>query len=49
MGRNENAALIMTGSGLKDIQSAIRAAGRAIAIRPEIEDVREAVLAGVTH
>ena len=35
----------MTGNGLKDIQSAIRAAGRAITVKPEIEEVREAVLA----
>jgi threonine synthase len=44
IGRSESAALIMTGNGLKDIQSAVRAAGRAIAIRPEMDAVREAFL-----
>ena len=34
----------MTGNGLKDIQSAMRAAGSAIAVKPEIEEVHEAVL-----
>ena len=33
----------MTGNGLKDIQSAIRAAGRPISVRPEMEEVRNAV------
>ena len=45
IGRNESAVLIITGNGLKDIQSAIRAAGRPIAMQPEIEEVRETVLA----
>jgi threonine synthase len=45
IGRKESVALIMTGNGLKDIQSAIRAAGRAVRIRPEMEEVREAVYA----
>jgi threonine synthase len=45
MGRNETAALIVTGNGLKDVQSAVRAAGKAIAVRPEIDEIREAVLA----
>jgi hypothetical protein len=35
----------MTGNGLKDIQSAMRAAGNAIKIKPEMDEVREAVLA----
>ncbi len=43
--RKESAALIMTGNGLKDIQSAIRAAGRAVTIKPGIEEVREAICA----
>jgi hypothetical protein len=30
---------------LKDIQSAMRAAGSAIAVKPAIDEVREAVLA----
>jgi hypothetical protein len=33
----------MTGNGLKDIQSAIRSTGRAISVRPEMEEVRNAV------
>ena len=41
--RSESVALIMTGNGLKDIQSAMRAAGRTIAVRPEMEEVRRAV------
>lgn len=41
IGRSENVALIMTGNGLKDVQSAVRAAGCAIAIRPEMDAVRE--------
>ncbi len=45
IGHSESAALIVTGNGLKDIQSAIRAAGRAIAVRPEMEEVRAAVFA----
>jgi hypothetical protein len=36
----------MTGNGLKDIQSAIRAAGGTIQVRPDMKDVRKAV--GVT-
>ncbi len=45
IGRAESVALIVTGNGLKDIQSAIRAAGHAIAVRPEMEEVRAALLA----
>jgi threonine synthase len=45
IGRGESVALVMTGNGLKDIQSAMRAAGSAIAMKPEIDEVREAVLA----
>ena len=41
--RSESVAIIMTGNGLKDIQSAIRSAGRAISIRPEMEEIRNAV------
>ena len=43
IGRNESAVLVMTGNGLKDIQSAVRAAGHAITVRPEMDDVREAL------
>jgi threonine synthase len=41
--RSESVAIIMTGNGLKDIQSAIRAAGRTISVLPELEEVRKAV------
>jgi hypothetical protein len=37
----------MTGNGLKDIQSAMRAAGSAVTVKPAIDEVREAVLAAV--
>jgi threonine synthase len=40
---SESVALIMTGNGLKDVESAMRAVGRAIQVRPEMEDVRRAV------
>ncbi len=40
IGRSESAVLVMTGNGLKDIQSATRAAGHAIAVRPEMDGVR---------
>ncbi len=46
--RAESVAIIMTGNGLKDIQSAIRAAGRTIAVRPEMEEVRNAVRGATT-
>jgi threonine synthase len=42
---SETVAIVMTGNGLKDIQSAIRAAGRTISVRPEMEEVRNAVRA----
>jgi threonine synthase len=45
IGHSESVALVMTGNGLKDIQSAMRAAGNAIKIKPEMDEVREAVLA----
>jgi hypothetical protein len=35
----------VTGNGLKDVQSAARAAGKAIAVLPEMDEIREAVLA----
>ena len=43
IGRSESVAIIMTGNGLKDIQSAMRAVGRPISVRPEMEEVRKAV------
>ncbi len=45
---SESVAIIMTGNGLKDIQSAIRAAGRTIAVRPDMEEVRNAVRVAAT-
>ena len=41
--RSESVAIIMTGNGLKDIQSAIRSTGHAISVRPEMEEVRNAI------
>jgi threonine synthase len=43
--RSDSVAIVMTGNGLKDIQSAIRAAGRTIAVQPIMEEVRKAVSA----
>ena len=45
IGHTESVALIVTGNGLKDIQSAIRAAGHALKVKPEMEEVRAALLA----
>ena len=45
--RSESVALIMTGNGLKDIQSAMHAVGKTIAVRPEMEEVRRVVEATV--
>jgi len=45
IGHSESAVLVMTGNGLKDVQSAMRAVGRPIAVRPEMDEVREAVAA----
>jgi len=44
--RSESVAMVMTGNGLKDIQSARRAVGNTIQVRPDMEDVRRVV--GVT-
>ena len=44
--RSESVAIVMTGNGLKDIQSAIRAAGSTTQVRPDMEEIRKAV--GVT-
>jgi threonine synthase len=43
IGLSESVAIIMTGNGLKDIRSAMRAVGRTIHVRPEMDDVRKAV------
>ncbi len=40
---SESVAVIVTGNGLKDIQSAIRAAGRPLSVQPDMEDIRKAV------
>ena len=48
IGGSESVAIIMTGNGLKDIQSAMRAVGRAIQVRPDIREVREAVAVELT-
>jgi threonine synthase len=45
IGHRESVTLVMTGNGLKDVVSAMRAAGKAIKVKPEINEVREAVLA----
>ena len=45
IGHSESVALIVTGNGLKDIQSAIRAAGHALTVKPEMEEVRTTLLA----
>jgi len=39
----ESVAIMITGNGLKDIQSAINAAGQPILIRPDVEEVRKAL------
>ena len=40
---SQSVALIMTGNGLKDIHSAVHAAGEAVSLRPDMEEVRAAV------
>ncbi|HXR39259.1 MAG TPA: threonine synthase [Terracidiphilus sp.] len=46
--RSESVAIVMTGNGLKDIQSALRAVGHTISVRPNMEDVRKKVEAHAT-
>jgi threonine synthase len=41
--RSERVALIVTGNGLKDIQSAMSSVGGAISIAPALEEVRKAI------
>jgi threonine synthase len=43
IGPSESAVLIMTGNGLKDIQSAMRAVTSAIAVGPDMEEIRTLV------
>jgi threonine synthase len=45
----QSVAIIVTGNGLKDIQSAIRSVGRAISVKPDLEEVRKAVEVTVAH
>jgi len=45
--RSESVAIVMTGNGLKDIESAIRAAGSMIQVRPNMKEVRRALGAAV--
>jgi threonine synthase len=40
---SESVAIIITGNGLKDIQSAIRSAGQPIPIEPDMAEVRKAI------
>ncbi|MEG6584270.1 threonine synthase [Dendrosporobacter sp. 1207_IL3150] len=40
---SESVAIIITGNGLKDIKSAIQAAGKPISISPDVEEVRKAL------
>jgi len=40
---SESVVIIATGNGLKDVQSAIRAAGKPTLIRPDVEAVRQAI------
>jgi threonine synthase len=44
----ESVAIIVTGNGLKDIQSAIRAVGKPMSVRPDIEEVCKAIEATIT-
>lgn len=41
----QSVAILITGNGLKDIQSAIRAAGKPISIKPDPREVRDAISA----
>jgi threonine synthase len=43
---SESAVLIVTGNGLKDVQSAIRSVRGPISVRPDMKDVRDAVESG---
>jgi threonine synthase len=45
--RSESVVIVMTGNGLKDIQSAIRAVGRTIEVQPDMEEIRRAVRVSV--
>jgi threonine synthase len=40
---NEKVVSIVSGSGLKDIKSAIKAAGKANVVEPNLEDVKKII------
>lgn len=46
---SESVAIIVTGNGLKDIQSAIRSVGRPISVKPDLKEVRKALEVSVTY
>ena len=46
--RSESVAIVMTGNGLKDVRSAMRAVGGAIHVRRDIENIRKAIEVAVT-
>jgi threonine synthase len=46
--RRESVAIVMTGNGLKDVRSAMRAVGGAIHVRRDIEDIRKLIEVAVT-
>jgi threonine synthase len=41
--RGESVAIIMTGNGLKDVRSAMRAVGGTIHVRRDMKDIRRAI------
>lgn len=43
IGHKESVAILMTGNGLKDVQSAVRAAGKAIEVSPDMDEIRKVV------
>jgi threonine synthase len=43
IGADETVVVVVTGNGLKDVQSALRAAGEAVKIEPTLEDVKRAI------
>lgn len=47
IGRGESVAIVMTGNGLKDVESAVRAAGKTIEVGPAMDEVRRIVEAAV--
>jgi threonine synthase len=41
--RDKRVVLLVTGSGLKDVKSAVKAGGEPIHIRPDLEEVERAL------